>query len=69
MRPPRRLEPAPRMYTWRPMAQETILIVDDEVSVTELFRMMLEMEGYQVQVVHNVKAAMQVLERGKPDLM
>ena len=51
------------------MAQETILIVDDEVNVTELFSMMLEMEGYQVQVVHNVKAALGVLERGKPDLM
>jgi len=51
------------------MAQESILIVDDEVSVTELFSMMLEMEGYQVQVVHNVKAALQVLERGKPDLI
>lgn len=51
------------------MAQESILIVDDEVNVTELFSMMLEMEGYQVQVAHNVKAALQVLERGKPDLM
>ena len=60
---------SPRMYTGRPMAQETILIVDDEVNVTELFSMMLEMEGYQVQVVHNVKAALGVLERGKPDLM
>lgn len=51
------------------MAQETILIVDDEVNVTELFSMMLEMEGYKVRVVHNVKAALQALERGKPDLM
>jgi len=51
------------------MAEGTILIVDDEVNVAELFRMMLEMEGYQVQVVHSVKAALQVLERGKPDLM
>ena len=51
------------------MAQETILIVDDEVSVTELFSMMLEMEGYQVRVVHNVKSALQVLEQGKPDLI
>ena len=51
------------------MAQGSVLIVDDEVSVTELFRMMLEMEGYQVQVVHNVKSALQVLAQGKPDLM
>ena len=51
------------------MAQETILIVDDEVSVTELFSMMLEMEGYQVRVVRNVKSALQVLEQGKPDLI
>jgi DNA-binding response OmpR family regulator len=51
------------------MAKESILIVDDEVSVTELFSMMLEMEGYQVRVVHNVKSALQVLEQSKPDLI
>ena len=51
------------------MAQKEVLIVDDEVSVTELFSMMLEMEGYGVQVVHNVKDAIQVLEKDSPDLI
>ena len=51
------------------MAQKEVLIVDDEVSVTELFSMMLEMEGYGVQVVHNVRDAIQVLEKDSPDLI
>ncbi|MEK6588392.1 MAG: response regulator [Chloroflexota bacterium] len=51
------------------MAQKKVLVVDDEVSVTELFSMMLEMEGYAAQVVHNVKDAIQVLERDSPDLI
>ena len=51
------------------MAEKQVLIVDDEVSVTELFSMMLEMEGYGVQVVHNVKDAIQVLEKDSPDLI
>ena len=51
------------------MAQQKILVVDDEVSVTELFRMMLEMEGYRVRVVHDVQSAKSALAEEPFDLM
>ena len=51
------------------MVKQRILVVDDEVSVTELFSMMLEMEGYRVRVVHDVKSAKDALEEEPADLM
>ena len=44
------------------MPEQRILVVDDEVSVTELFSMMLEMEGYRVRIVHDVHSAKNALE-------
>ncbi|MFQ5942799.1 MAG: response regulator transcription factor [Anaerolineales bacterium] len=51
------------------MTQQKILVVDDEISVTELFSMMLEMEGYRVRVEHDVKSAKSALEEEPVDLM
>ncbi|MFQ5921556.1 MAG: response regulator transcription factor [Anaerolineales bacterium] len=51
------------------MTQQRILVVDDEVSVAELFSMMLEMEGYRVRVVHDVQSAKTALEEEPVDLM
>ena len=51
------------------MTKQRILVVDDEVSLAELFSMMLEMEGYRVQVVHDVQSAKTALEEEPVDLM
>ena len=51
------------------MAAGKILIVDDEVNVTELFSMMLKMEGYDPIVAHNVKGAMASIEQVRPELI
>jgi len=51
------------------MPEQKILVVDDEVSVTELFSMMLEMEGYRVRVVHDVQSAKNALEEEPADLL
>ena len=51
------------------MPEQRILVVDDEVSVTELFSMMLEMEGYRVKVVHDVQSAKNALEEEPADLL
>ncbi len=59
----------PRRILDQPMTQQRILVVDDEVSVTELFSMMLEMEGYRVKVVHDVQSAKAALEEEPADLM
>ena len=51
------------------MSQRRILVVDDEISVTELFSMMLEMEGYRVRVEHDVQSAKAALEEEPADLI
>lgn len=51
------------------MAVAKILIVDDEVNVTELFSMMLRMEGYEAIVAHDVKGAIRSIERQRPQLI
>ena len=51
------------------MSEQRILVVDDEISVTELFSMMLEMEGYRVRVVHDVQSAKNALEEEPSDLL
>ncbi len=51
------------------MAQQSILVVDDEVSVTQLFSMMLEMEGYRVRVAHDVRGAQSALEEEPVELI
>jgi DNA-binding response OmpR family regulator len=51
------------------MTQQKILVVDDEASVTELFSMMLEMEGYRVRIEHDVKSAKTALDEEPVDLI
>ncbi len=65
------------MYTQaaskRPISGESmatqILIVDDEVNVTQLFSMMLEMEGYEAIVAHDVKGAIESIRLRPPQLI
>jgi len=59
----------PRRILDQPMTEQRILVVDDEVSVAELFSMMLEMEGYRVRVVNDVQSAKVALEEEPADLM
>jgi len=47
----------------------TILVVDDEQSISEVVSLYLTRSGYTVQVVHDGKAAIQALTQGKPDLV
>ena len=51
------------------MPEQRILLVDDEISLTELFSMMLEMEGYRVDVVHDVQSAIDSLHVQRPSLI
>ena len=47
----------------------TILIVDDEPSIVELARLYLEREGFRVEVADDGRAALEQVERLKPDLV
>lgn len=51
------------------MAEPTILIVEDEKDAVEMYRIVLEVEGYQVMVAYTLQAAIKQLEKKKPDLI
>jgi CheY-like chemotaxis protein len=47
----------------------TILVADDEPEVRSLILALLEDEGYRVVVAANGRAALEVVERRRPDLI
>jgi len=51
------------------MEPKTVLIVDDEMSNTQLFGMMLELEGYRPIVAIDAPAALEALRQHTPDVM
>jgi len=53
-----------------PLAKEpTVLIVDDNEGLAQLFRRYLQRQPYRVHVAHSYAEAMEALERVQPDLM
>jgi twitching motility two-component system response regulator PilG len=48
---------------------KTILVVDDEQTITELLHIALEDEGYEVICAHDGQDAMQKVEEEHPDLI
>lgn len=51
------------------MDEPTILIVEDERDTVEMYRIVLEVEGYHVMVAYTLQAAIKQLEKKKPDLV
>lgn len=51
------------------MIKRTILVVDDEENVSELLRLYLESEGFEVQVANNGLKAIEMAKNIKPDLI
>jgi DNA-binding response OmpR family regulator len=51
------------------MAEPTILIVEHEPGTMEMYRIVLEVEGYQVVVAYSAASAIKALEKAKPDLL
>jgi DNA-binding response OmpR family regulator len=51
------------------MADETILIVDDEANIRELARMYLEQEGYRVVTANDGRQALDSVQSEEPSLM
>lgn len=51
------------------MAQQTILVADDEANIRELARMYLEKDGYQVDVVTDGRQALAQIKQSPPDLL
>ncbi len=55
--------------TQKPHKNQKILVVDDELPITELLDMALTFEGYEVQVAGNGRDALEAVKTFKPDLM
>lgn len=53
----------------KPLNKKCILIVEDEQPFQEIYRDILESEGYQVEVVDDGDAALKWLEYNTPDLV
>ena len=51
------------------MDGQTVLIVEDEKDAVEMYRIVLEIEGYQVVVAYTLPMAVKELEAEKPDLL
>jgi CheY-like chemotaxis protein len=51
------------------MLSKSVLIVDDEMSNTQLFGMMLELEGYRPVAASDARTALEALRQQTPDLM
>jgi len=51
------------------MLPKTVLIVDDEMSNTQLFGMMLELEGYRPVAAFDARTALEALRGERPDVM
>ena len=47
----------------------TVLVVDDEFGISELFEAILQDEGYRVLAAINGKHALEVLAQERPDMM
>ncbi len=51
------------------MANETILLVDDEHNIIELARMYLEQDGFRVLAAQDGRRALEVIDSSQPDLV
>jgi DNA-binding response OmpR family regulator len=51
------------------MAAQTVLVVDDEAHIVETLRLYLERDGFRVVPAHDGRAALELAEREKPDLV
>jgi PAS domain S-box-containing protein len=50
-------------------AGRRVLVVDDNVDAAETLRMLLEIDGHHVQVVHTGRSALEVAARDRPDVV
>ena len=51
------------------MANQKILIVDDDQNICELLRLYLAKEGYETLIAHDGQAALDLFEKEKPDMV
>ena len=50
-------------------ASQKIVIIEDNVSLAEIYKTRLEALGYQIKVAYDGVAALNIIEHNKPDLV
>ncbi len=63
------IEPHIQKETRAVLAERSILIVDEDVDLTNMMRLYLERAGYRVSVAHHGKTAIEMARTQKPDLI
>src|SRR3989304_3469891 len=51
------------------MPTQTVLVVDDEARIVETLRLYLERDGFRVVPAYDGRAALELFERERPDLL
>lgn len=51
------------------MAKKRILVVDDEVDLSEMIRFRLQANGYEILLAHDGQQALEVARKERPDLI
>jgi len=51
------------------MEYQSVLIIEDEPGTVEMYRIVLEIEGYRVRVAYTISTAISALEEEIPDLV
>ncbi len=51
------------------MEHPSVLIIEDEPGTVEMYRIVLEIEGYRVRVAYTISTAISALEEEIPDLV
>lgn len=51
------------------MAQQTVAIVEDDQTISQMYRFKFEAEGYKVETAENGKVGLEMIEAIKPDIV
>jgi len=52
-----------------PVAPKTILIIEDEAAIAQMYRLKLEMNGYKVEIALDGESGLKLISSVKPDLV
>jgi len=71
---PRSEAPVPRSIDWRRLLSGKaggvrVLMVEDDASIAEMYRLQLEHDGYQVTVATTAELAMSSMSEAEPDIV
>ena len=55
-------------YTWN-MQMKKIAIIEDDLAISQMYRMKFETEGFQVETASNGKLGLELTEKMRPDII